>query len=504
MGSIWPYFGNKNNASEKSNNPKKLDRNFRKEIKRLEKKLKSYRNSENSQSEAKCLEEIGFLYFDREVFENAMDYWKDALRVYQETNDRKSMAESYSNIGTACRLLGDLRQATRFYNKALLLDHEFNLGIGELKSIHNLAGTWLDLGEHDNALDVFNNALEIARENRNSNWEALSLYRIGLTYQASHQYREAFRFFEEGLKVAEKTHHLEIMTYSTFGLGQCYDMMGEYSQAFPCYQDALEGAINLKDQNIETLIQVALAHLYTHIGQADIARKITREATANLGDDTSVIVQLELNVLNAKIYGIHGMWEKAFSKIQIAEEQAENLPNGFYLAQVLLTRADFELECGHFDKSLEIIKGLRTKYPEGSSTLVDLETVLALGLIYRGLKKDEIALKFRESAILKAQYLAVPKFLWRAHHSLGRFYHHQRRFDQAREHYQTALKWIDRETTSLEPAQRPIFQSKKQRLQVYQDYVILQITTGHKEAAARTLKRLNSDTLNRKVQHFFK
>ena len=494
----WPFIG----VGEK--NTRIVDRNFKKEVKKFEKKLKSFRNNENSQAEAACMEKLGFLYFDQKLFDSAIEQWKNALRVYQEINDRRSMAESYSNIGTACRLQGEFHQAARFYNKALLLDQEFNKGEGELKSFHNLGGTWLDLGENENALEAYNSALEITREFNIGNWEALSLYRIGLSYLSSHQYRDAFRFFEDGLRVAEEERSLEVMTRCTFGMGTCYEMLGEYAQAVPCYQDSYGGAKTLEDPELESLICIAHAKLNIHLGFLDESRDITRTAKEAAERKSSQTVDTELHLLRARIYAIQGLWEKAFKMLEIAEENAMSLPNGQYLAQVLLQRANFDIECGHYENARTVIDQMNRKYPDGKSPLIDLETTLALGFIYRGLKKQEQTLEVRESAVLKAQFLACPRYLWRSHHSLGRFYHQLQRFEQARDQYETALKWIDRAANSLDPAIRSIFLHQKERLQVFQDYVILLLTTGHKEIAARTLKRLNSETLNRKVQHFFK
>jgi tetratricopeptide (TPR) repeat protein len=479
-----------------------VKKDFKKEIKRLEKRLKGLKNKENSKAEGKCLEDIGFVYFKTKLFQEAVDYWEEALRVYQETNDRPSMAESYSNIGTAYRLMGDLPQAARFYNKALVLDHEFNSSEGELKSLHNIGSTWLELGEYENALDIFNNAMELARKERNRNWEALSLYRLGLTYRASHQYRESFRFYEEGLKVAEQANFLEMMTRCTWGLGHCYEMLGEYSQAILCYEDAQLGAKNLKDNDLQILVFISHALLLIHIGLLDRGREMANLAVTM--DSDSLIVQAELSLLRAKIYSIYNMREKVNEMLDSAEMAAKQLPNGFYLAQVILRKAESKIDSGHFDVAATYLEQLFLKCPEGQSLLIDLKSTLVQGQIHRGLKEEQKALKARESSILKAQCMAAPRYIWRSHHSLGRFYHHQRRFEEARDHYRTALKWIDRVASTLDTPFRKVFLHERDRLQVYQDFVILQISTGHKESAAKTLKRLNSETLNRKIAHLFK
>lgn len=49
---------------------------------------------------------------------------------------------------------------------------------------------------------------------------------------------------------------------------------------------------------------------------------------------------------------------------------------------------------------------------------------------------------------------------------------------------------------------RKVFLEHKDRQQLYQDYILLLIKMGHKEQALRILKRVASDSLNRKLQGF--
>jgi tetratricopeptide (TPR) repeat protein len=495
---ILDFLGSTGNQSKI-----RIDRNIRKDVKQLEKQLKTYRSQQNSLEEGKTLEMMGFLYFDHQSYEEAIEQWLEALRVYQETNNRSSMAGVYSNLGSAARKKGDVKNAARHYNKALLLDHEFNPGVGELTSLHNLGSTWLDMGDYSNALDVFNNAMEISRAHNHVHWQTVSLYRLGLTYLAMNNYRDAFRFFNESLRLAADAHDLEMITQNTFNLGHCYEMLGDYGQALPCFQDALDGATHLESKHLVCMILIQAAHLNMMIGQFDAAREMARRASDEAPPNPPLTLQIELALLKARIYANQGMWEKAFQMISDAESASGQFADAYYQAIVLLRRAEFELESGHFEDAHDAVNAIASKYPPGKSALIDLEVSSILGQVYRGLKQDDEALKARETTIRKAEQLGNPRFLWRAYHSIGRFYHHQQLVEQAKEHYQIALKWVDQTSSSLDASLRQSFLHHKERLQIYQDYVILLVSSGDKETAGRILKRLNSEALTRKVQHFF-
>lgn len=481
-----------------------VDRHFRKKIKNLEKQLKTNRSSEDSHAEASTLEELGFLYFDNRMYQAAIESWNEALRVYLDTNDRKSMASAYSNVGTAYRLTDDIRQAAKFYNKALLLDREFHSGSGEMASLHNLAGAYLQLGEYENAIEKYSEALEIARTNHLDSWLGVTFYRIGLNCQLQLNYSEAHKFYSEALRHAESFNRLDLMTLSVFGMGQCYDILSEYSHALQCYTDALEGVRNLQDKQLEHTILIAYANLLMHLGQIDQCREMVKSAL-EISDalDISPIDKIEQGLIRARIFSIQGMLEKSFKCLDDAEIIAMPLPNLIYLAQVLHRRAELENDNGHFENAMELMRRLIGYYPEGRSALVDLESSLLLGQIYRKLRQEDQAIDAREKAVRIADSLGYPRFLWRTYHALGRLYHSQQHIQQAGEAYDEAMKWIHIGASNLDASARPAFLESKDRLQVFQDAVILLLSSGHKEEASRILKRLNIDSLNRKVQHMF-
>ncbi len=498
MGSWWLNL----RAGRKA--AKKDGKNLRKQVKKLEKQVKEHHQNGDSFKEGRVLEEIGFLYFDDGMFEVAVEYWTQALQVFQEINNRESMAETLSNLGTARRLQGDLRQAARLYNKALILDKKHDTSGGELTSLQNLGATWLDLGEYDNAFDAYNEALGIARKQRKPDWEALSLFRLGISALNLNHHRKAFDYFQEGLAIADALQNLELIIECTYGLGQCYESLGDYQQAILCYEDACTGARNLDDRNLECLIKIASANLHIHIGYFDQAREMATKIEGILPETPSRRLQIETALLRARIYTMYRMEEKANKQLEIAENTAKELPDGFQYARVLLLKSELKLQNKKHESAMGILFQINGKYQEGRSLLIDYQITLMRGLCYRGKSQESQALKARRSAVNKAQILGIPRYLWKAHHSLGRFYHHQHRFAQARDQYHIALKWIEQTAGNLDNHMRRVFLHNKERDEIYQDYVILLISSGHKEKAARILERHGSKSLIQKVEHFFK
>lgn len=483
--------------------PVDADRHLKKTLKQLHKKVKTHHQEENSHAEAKTYEEIGMVLFREGFFDSARDRWKDALRIFQETNDRPSMAELYSNIGTAYRQEGELREAARFYNKALLLDRDFNQGVGELTSLHNLGSVWIELSEYESALDSYAEALDIARENHLVEWESDTLYRLGFTYRHLFRQMEAFRFFESGLKCAESIQNLPLMTLNIFGLGTVYEDIGEYAQALLCYQDAVQGARNLKDTSLEAEVMTRTSALKLHIGFLDEAREIARDANTLIPEDMASYVRVEQDLLRADIYYARGMKEKSVTLVNKALDMADRMPNRRGLIQARLRLAIMEIDRNQFSAALELLQSLDRGTELNHNKVTDIERLIVLGRIYPGLHRIDDALKVREAAAIKADETRIPKLIWNTRHQLGRIFHRQQKFQLARNEFERAEQVINRTSMSLEPAARRVFLEHRERLGLYQDYILLLDKMGHKEQAYRTMKRVDSDILYKKMKHLF-
>ncbi|HPQ39434.1 MAG TPA: tetratricopeptide repeat protein [bacterium] len=483
--------------------PANADRHLKKRLKLLHRQVKQHHQAENSQAEAKTYEEIGMMLFREKFFDSARDRWKDALRIFQETNDRPSMAELYSNIGTAYRQEGNLREAARFYNKALLLDRDFNQGQGELTSLHNLGSVWIELSEYESALDAYAEALDIAREHHLVEWESDTLYRLGFTYRHMFRQTEAFRFFDSGLKCAENIQNLPLMTLNIFGLGTVYEDIGEYSQALLCYGDAVQGARNLEDTALEADVLTRTSALKLHIGFLDEAREIARSANDLIPEDLPSYVRVEQDLLRADIYYARGMKEKSITLVNKALAMADRMPNRRGLIQARLRQAIMELDRNQCSTALELVQSLERGTELNHNKVTEIERLIVLGRIYPGVHRLDDALKVRETAAIKADETRIPRLIWLTRHQLGRIFNQQQKFQLARNEFERAEQVISRTSMSLEPGARRVFLEHRERLNLYQDYILLLDKMGHKEQAYRIMKRVDSDILNKKLKHLF-
>jgi len=411
------------------------------------------------------------------------------------------MAELYSNVGTTFRYEGNLRESARFYQKSLLIDREFNQGECVLVSLHNLGSVWLELSEFDTATEYFGEALEIAREHRLAEHEADILYRLGHTYRHLFQYTESSQFFDAGLRTAEAIQNLYLMTLNILGLGSLYEDIGEYKQALNCYDDALSGSQRLEDPTLQVETLTRIAALKLHIGCIDESRELAGVAHGLIPDDLHSKIRFDLDLLRSEIYYSRGMKEKSVVLINGILKSASHPSNGNGHVRAKIQQAIMELDRNRVRKALEIMSSPEVSADSLCPPSTEIEKMIIMGRIYRGMQMNEEALAVRENAVVKAEETRIPRLIWTTHHQLGRIFDDQQRYQLARNEYERAESLVYRTVMGLDQNLRKVFLDHRDRQALYQDYILVLFKLGHKEQALRILHRVASDNLTRKLKH---
>ncbi|RMG77252.1 MAG: hypothetical protein D6711_02020 [Chloroflexi bacterium] len=206
--------------------------------------------------------------------EEALEYYQEALQIYEELDDPRGKATCYHNIGA---LQEDDEEALQYYQKSLNLHNQYNLpdfergntyaNIGEIyfrrqeyqpaivyfkKSLEVQVGvndshthyayrglglslSWI--GEIDKSIEAIRKSIETAKNVKDNNYVALGYRDLGQLYRLKAMYSEALNALEEALRVkyrfkkAEERDFLKSI-YKTMRLVYCE--LGNIEQANEC------------------------------------------------------------------------------------------------------------------------------------------------------------------------------------------------------------------------------------------------------------------------------
>jgi CHAT domain-containing protein len=137
--------------------------------------------------EATTLNRIGDLYFQNNLFDEALRYYLRTLPIRIEVKDRQGEGVTLNNIGLIYSRTGLSDEAFDYYQQALSVRREINDRKSEAVTLSNIGLAYNRIGQLEKALEYYEKALFIQREVKNRQGEATELHLIGRVYSVQNK-----------------------------------------------------------------------------------------------------------------------------------------------------------------------------------------------------------------------------------------------------------------------------------------------------------------------------
>ncbi len=186
-------------------------------------------------AQARYLTNLGYVYFQRAMYDRAVTYWRKSVQLKRGQGDRGGAARTQLNLGAVFLELGRYADALHVLEEAaevVKTDVPRNYP-GALLSLSN---AWSAVGDQETALRYLEKAVELAR--KTNNLQSLS---VGLGNMASAEILRgqsadldrASTLLEETLALREKIHDRR-------GVGNALTMLGHVEQQKKNFEEAIE------------------------------------------------------------------------------------------------------------------------------------------------------------------------------------------------------------------------------------------------------------------------
>jgi serine/threonine protein kinase/tetratricopeptide (TPR) repeat protein len=233
---------------------------------------------------ADCLKSLGMAYHMLGRFDQAEEFKAQALELFRELGDRRSVGNLLNSLGETARLSGDYSAAFGRYQEALTIAREIGNRIGEILYFSNLGGTRVGLGQYAEAESDLRRTIEMGTaagyvglsENYRFLAEALvGQGRLGEAMEAARRALELGREIENQEHVAEAWRALGLVA-SRAGAGVVYG--GRELDAAGCFAESLTvfTSIQMEAERARTLRDWARHELQR--GDRERGRKLWHEA----------------------------------------------------------------------------------------------------------------------------------------------------------------------------------------------------------------------------------
>lgn len=151
---------------------------------------------------------IGITYNSMKKYDLALDYYRDALIIYEnifKENNNSEIANIYNNMGVAYENKKDNKQALHFYEMALNMRKElYDYEHPDIAySYSNIAGVYDHMEDYDKAIAYYQKSIDVLKKTKGSKHQDVGLMynNIAATYYNMDELSKSLLYFNQALDI---------------------------------------------------------------------------------------------------------------------------------------------------------------------------------------------------------------------------------------------------------------------------------------------------------------
>ena len=215
--------------------------------------------------------QLGSTAQDRGRLDEADDWYRKALTIFEELGNRPYMASTYHQLGMTAQHRGRLDEADDWYRKALTISEELGDQPGMAATYHQLGMTAYLRGRLDEADDWYRKALTIKEDLGNRPGMATTYHQLGMTAYLRGRLDDAGDWYRKALTIFEELGNRPGMAGTYHQLGITAQHRGRLDEASDWYRKALTINEELGDRPHMALTYAQLGLLAEERSQRPLA-----------------------------------------------------------------------------------------------------------------------------------------------------------------------------------------------------------------------------------------
>ncbi|HQU84394.1 MAG TPA: tetratricopeptide repeat protein [Pyrinomonadaceae bacterium] len=209
---------------------------------------KSLNEDNKKKGSASIYHQLGMVASGQREYEKAERYYKQALEIKVEFNDRYSQTSSYFQLGRVAHEQREYEKAESCYKQALELCVEFNDRYSQASTYHQLGMVTQEQREYEKAERYYKQALEIKVEFNDRYSQAKTYHQLGNVASEEREYEKAERYYKQALEICVEFNDRYSQARIYHQLGIVAHEQREYEKAERYYKQALEICVEFNDR----------------------------------------------------------------------------------------------------------------------------------------------------------------------------------------------------------------------------------------------------------------
>ncbi|MEI7597284.1 MAG: tetratricopeptide repeat protein [Bacteroidota bacterium] len=352
IGKIYSKIGNFDNAIY----------NYNKALKILELNYKTLDRQYLNLEVAECLNLIAGCYVFKNEYNNAMEYFYKAVRLYESFNKTNSindkLGKCYNNIGVLHIYTGNYPKAIDYFFKSLKIKEKRNDRAGIASIYGNLSAYHFEQEDYKKSLYFNVLSYKIFEELKDTNKLCSAYNNVASLFLAQKEYNKAlgwcYKSLELGLKIKEKKYLLKnsAITYSI--IGSIYKNKNRYEESLFYYRKALAQSVQLNDKYSMSSVNNNMAEVFFYVKNYKNALLF---GLKGLQIAKEIGVQVKENTIYSVLkntYSALGQFKKAVEYSNLYLKAKDSVLNNIRASVVSSVNERFEAEKN--EKELDILR----------------------------------------------------------------------------------------------------------------------------------------------------
>ena len=208
----------------------------------LENSAKIQDRYERDKIRAKIFGDLGIANDYAGNFEKALDYYNKQLKLTEDLNLKIDKAGAVGNIGIVYHMTGNLQKAKEYYELKLKLSEELGLRLDLAQILNNMGFLYKDLKNYKKAVTYHKKSFSLSSELNDYNTMAAASVNLGHVYKIQELFDKSEQNFLKGIKIAEDYGFRHLVAEGMIELSDLYFIKGENAAALQYVDQGLKAA----------------------------------------------------------------------------------------------------------------------------------------------------------------------------------------------------------------------------------------------------------------------
>lgn len=243
---------------------------------------------------------IGIVYGMQAEYETCESWMMKSLEIYKETGDENGMANTYNNLGNIHYYQGDYKPAINFWTQSLKMKEKSGDKLGMANTLNNIGNIHLAQNDEVAAIDYYQRSLKIYDEIDHPNGMVVTSSNLAGIYLDQGKTKQALDMYLKCYSMSAKEEDKKGISDAYNGIGTVYKANGDLDSAIFYFKQSLQIRDSIGDSK-------GRSETNNHLAKVYLEKNNLKEALKHA--ETSMRLAKEMNSLSRIESAAETLWK---------------------------------------------------------------------------------------------------------------------------------------------------------------------------------------------------